>query len=45
MPPGAKLTIIEGVQERNTVDDRFSMIDLQMLVISESGRTAILTAA
>lgn len=36
--PGAKLAVIEGVQERNVVDPRFSMIDLQMLVVSESGR-------
>jgi hypothetical protein len=36
--PGAKLAVIEGVQQRNVVDPRFSMIDLQMLVVSESGR-------
>ncbi len=36
--PGAKLAVIEGVQQRNMVDPRFSMIDLQMLVVSESGR-------
>ena len=36
--PGARLAVIEGVQERNVVDPRFSMIDLQMLVVSESGR-------
>jgi hypothetical protein len=38
MPPGAKLVVIEGVQERNTVHGRFSPIDLQMLVVSEGGR-------
>lgn len=38
MPVGAKLVVIEGIQERNVVDPRFSMIDLQMLVVSEFGR-------
>jgi hypothetical protein len=38
MPSEAKLTVIEGIQEHTTVDPRFSMIDLQMLVVSESGR-------
>jgi hypothetical protein len=38
MPPGAKLAVIEGVQEHNDVDPRFSMIDLQMLVVTEFGR-------
>ncbi len=38
MPPGAKLVVIEGIQERNTAHGRFSPIDLQMLVVSERGR-------
>ena len=38
MPTGAKLIVIEGVQEQNTVHPRFSMIDLQMLVATEGGR-------
>jgi hypothetical protein len=38
MPAGAKLVVIEGVQERNTAHVRFSPIDLQMLVVSEGGR-------
>lgn len=36
--PGARLAVIEAIQERNVVDPRSSMIDLQMLVVSESGR-------
>ncbi len=38
MPAGAKLVVIEGVQERNTAHGRFSPIDVQMLVVSEGGR-------
>ncbi|GAC1636269.1 MAG: methyltransferase [Chloroflexota bacterium] len=38
MPVGARLVVIEGVQERNTVHPRFSPIDLQMLVVTEGGR-------
>ena len=38
MPIGAKLVVIEGVQERNAAHARFSPIDLQMLVVSEGGR-------
>lgn len=38
LPPGAQLAVIEGVQERNVVDPRFSMIDLQMMVVTEAGR-------
>jgi len=38
MPSGAKLVVIEGVQNHNSVHPRFSMIDLQMLVVTEGGR-------
>jgi hypothetical protein len=38
MPAGARLVVVEGSQPRNTVDPRFSMIDLQMLVVTEQGR-------
>lgn len=38
MPTGARLVVIEGVQERNRVHPRFSPIDLQMLVVTEHGR-------
>jgi hypothetical protein len=38
MPAGSRLVVIEGCQPRNTVDPRFSMIDLQMLVVTEQGR-------
>jgi hypothetical protein len=38
MPGGATLIVIEGVQHRNTPDPRFSMIDLQMLVVTDGGR-------
>jgi hypothetical protein len=38
MPGGAKLLVIEGVQERSTAHARFSPIDLQMLVVSDGGR-------
>jgi O-methyltransferase domain len=37
MPSGAKLLVLEGDQNANTVDPRFSAIDLQMLVVSEGG--------
>jgi hypothetical protein len=38
MHGGARLIVIEGRQPRNMVDPRFSMIDLQMLVVTEQGR-------
>jgi hypothetical protein len=38
MPAGSRLVVVEGNQPRNTVDPRFSMIDLQMLVVTEQGR-------
>jgi hypothetical protein len=38
MPAGAKLVIIEGVQDANTAHPRFSPIDLEMLVVTEGGR-------
>jgi len=38
MPGGAKLVVIEGVQDRNSPHPRFSMIDLQMLVATDGGR-------
>jgi hypothetical protein len=38
MPAGARLVAIEGDLGRNDVDPRFSMIDLQMLVVTEGGR-------
>jgi hypothetical protein len=38
MPGGAKLVVIEGVQDRNSLHPRFSMIDLQMLVATDGGR-------
>jgi hypothetical protein len=38
MPEGARLVVIEGDQHRNSVDPRFSMIDLQMLAVTEGGR-------
>ena len=38
MPSGARLVVIEGVQDPNSVHPRFSMIDLQMLVAAEGGR-------
>lgn len=38
MPTGTRLAVIEGLQERNAVDPRFSMIDLEMLVVTEDGR-------
>lgn len=38
MPDNARLVAIEGNQDRNEVHPRFSMIDLQMLTMSEGGR-------
>ena len=38
MPTGARLVAIEGSQDRNEVHPRFSMIDLQMLTMSEGGK-------
>ena len=38
MPSGTRLVVIEGDQEANRVDPRFSMIDLQMLVVTPGGR-------
>jgi len=38
MPAGSRLLVIEGSLGRNNVDPRFSMIDLQMLVVTEGGR-------
>lgn len=38
MPPGARLVVIEGDQERDRPHPRFSMIDLQMLAVTEGGR-------
>jgi hypothetical protein len=38
MPPGARLVVIEGVQDPNRAHPRFSMIDLQMLSVTEGGR-------
>ena len=38
MPTGAKLLVIEGVQERSTAHARFSPIDLQMLIVTDGGR-------
>jgi hypothetical protein len=38
MPVGAKLVVIEGVQDANTPHPRFSPIDLEMLVVTDGGR-------
>ncbi|MCW2706659.1 MAG: O-methyltransferase [Frankiales bacterium] len=38
MPEGARLAVVEGIQDRSVVDPRFSMIDLEMLVVTEDGR-------
>lgn len=38
MPTGARLVVIEGEQHRNQPHPRFSMIDLQMLTMTEGGR-------
>ena len=52
MPIGAKLVVVEGVQERSSAHARFSAIDVQMLVVTDGGRErsiaeiqALLTAA
>lgn len=37
MHAGSRLVVVEGRQPHNTVDPRFSMIDLQMLVVTEQG--------
>jgi hypothetical protein len=38
MPAGSRAVVIEGLQDPNAVDPRFSMIDLEMLVVTEGGR-------
>jgi hypothetical protein len=38
MPSGARLVVIEGIQEHGRPHSRFSAIDLQMLVVTEGGR-------
>jgi hypothetical protein len=38
MPPAARLVVIEGDQDPNRAHPRFSMIDLQMLTVTEGGR-------
>jgi O-methyltransferase domain len=38
MPAGAKLVIIEGLQDANSAHPRFSPIDLEMLVVTDGGR-------
>jgi hypothetical protein len=38
MAPGARLVVIEGDQARDEPHPRFSMIDLQMLAVTEGGR-------
>jgi hypothetical protein len=38
MPSGSRAVVIEGLQDPNVVDPRFSMIDLEMLVVTEDGR-------
>jgi hypothetical protein len=38
MPRGARLVVIEGDQPRHRPHPRFSMIDLQMLAVTEGGR-------
>ncbi|MEA2637613.1 MAG: O-methyltransferase domain, partial [Chloroflexota bacterium] len=38
MPAGAKLVVIEGVQDANTAHPRFSPIDLEMLIVTDGGR-------
>lgn len=38
MPAGARLVVIEGIQEHGRPHSRFSAIDLQMLVVTEGGR-------
>jgi O-methyltransferase domain len=43
MPLGAKLVVIEGVQDANTAHPRFSPIDLEMLVVTDGGRERSIT--
>jgi O-methyltransferase domain len=43
MPSGAKLVVIEGVQDHNSPHPRFSMVDLQMLVATDGGRERSVT--
>ena len=38
MPTASRVAVIEGLQEPNAVDPRFSMIDLEMLMVTEGGR-------
>lgn len=38
MPPGSRLVVIEGDQAPNVAHPRFSMIDVQMLAVTEGGR-------
>jgi len=38
MSSGARAAVIEGLQSPHDVDPRFSMIDLEMLVVTEGGR-------
>ncbi len=38
MPSRSRVVVIEGLQDPNRVDPRFSMIDLEMLVVTEGGR-------
>jgi len=38
MPASSRLLVVEGEQPRDAVDPRFSLIDLQMLVVTEQGR-------
>jgi hypothetical protein len=38
MPSGSRAVVIEGLQSPNHVDPRFSMIDLEMLVVTDGGR-------
>jgi hypothetical protein len=38
MPAGARLVVVEGDQARDRPHPRFSMIDMQMLAVTEGGR-------
>ena len=38
MPSDSRVVVIEGLQHPNVVDPRFSMIDLEMLVVTDGGR-------
>jgi len=38
MPTDSRAAVIEGLQEPNVVNPRFSMIDLEMLMVTEGGR-------